>query len=87
MTQKIYLEIKKLCHHQTFFLLKNIFKVALHNLFYVFILFNTVSYLKLNLKLDIDPKMCILKTCKKFGKPGKNLEKTSGNPDHMKIKT
>ena len=24
--------------------------------------------------------MCTFKTWKKFGKPGKNLEKTSGNP-------
>ena len=37
------------CHYQKFFLLKNIFKVALQYLFNVFILFNTVSYLKLKI--------------------------------------
>ena len=66
-----------------FFLLKNTFKVALQYLSNVFILFKTVSYFKLNFKLKIDHKMCtfksleeIWKTWKKFGKPGKNLEKT-----------
>ena len=60
--------MKLFCHHQHF-LLKNTFKEALHYLFNVFILFNTVS----NLKLKIDPKMCtfrnmekILKTWRKF---------------------
>ena len=33
------------------FLLKNTFKVALHNIFNVFILLGEVSYLKLNFKL------------------------------------
>ena len=31
-----------------------------------FILFNTVSYLKLNFKLKIDPKMCTFKNLEKF---------------------
>ena len=48
-----------------------------------FILFNTVSYIEINLKLKIDPKMCTFKTWKKFGKPGKSLEKTSGNPENI----
>ena len=50
-------------------LTKNIFKVALQYLFNIFLLFNTVSYIK----LKVEPKMCIFKTWK-------NLEKISGNP-------
>ena len=46
--------IKK-CIHQ-FFFIKNIFKVALPCLFDDSILLNTVSYLKIKLKLKIDPK-------------------------------
>ena len=49
------------------------FEVALQYLFNVFILFNTVSYIEIILKLKIDPKMCtfknleaIWKTWKKF---------------------
>ena len=41
------------CHHQQFFLSKNIFKAALPCLFNGFILFNTVFNLKV---LKIDPK-------------------------------
>ena len=58
-----------------FFLLKNKSKLTLQYLFYFFILYNTVSDIKFNFKLKIDPKMCtfknldeILKTFKKFGK-------------------
>ena len=47
------------------FLLKNTFKVTLQYLFNVFILFNTVSYIEINLK--VNPKMCTFK----------NLEETS----------
>ena len=47
------------------FLIKNIFKVALHFLFNVFILFNTVSYIEITLKLKIDPKMCTFKNLEK----------------------
>ena len=64
------------CHQQKFFLSKNIFKVALQYLFNGFILFKTVFNLKL---LKIDPKCVFLKTWKKFGKPGKYIEKMSGN--------
>ena len=46
-----------------------------------FLLFYTVSFIKLDFKQKIDPKMCILKTQKKFGKPGKKFQKTSGNLD------
>ena len=70
MTQKF---DKKICHYQTFFKLKNTFKVVLQYLFNVFILCNTVCYLKLNFKRKIDPKMRpfknreeILKTWRKF---------------------
>ena len=61
-----------------YFLLKKKFiekhkKVTLHNLQNFFILFNTFSYIKLNFKLNLDPKMCtfnnleeIWKTWKKF---------------------
>jgi len=62
------------------FLLKNFFKVALHYLFNVFLLFNTVSHLKLNFKLKKDPKMCTFKNLKEIWKPGKKFEKISGNP-------
>ena len=54
------------CHHQIFLLLENTFKVTLQYLFNAFILFNTVSYIKLNFKLKIDPKM----------RTFKNLEET-----------
>ena len=49
-----------------FFLLKNIFKVALQHLFNNFILLNTVFNLKLNFKLKVDPKCVLLKAWKKF---------------------
>ena len=48
------------------FLSKNIFKLALQYLFNDFILFNAVSYLKLNFKLKIDPKMCTFKNLEKI---------------------
>ena len=62
------------------FLLKNIFKVALQCLFNVFILFNTASYLKLNFKLKIEPKMCTFKNLEENRKIWEKIEKTSGNP-------
>ena len=53
---------KKILSSSNFFKLKkNIFKVALQYLFNVVILLNTVSYLKLNLRLKIDPEICIFK--------------------------
>ena len=39
-----------------------------------------VFNLKLNFKLKKDQKYVLLKTWKKFSKPGKNFEKTSSNP-------
>ena len=60
------------CRHHKTFLLKNLFKVILQYLINVFILFNTIFYIKLKFKLKIDPKMRtfknleeILKTWKK----------------------
>ena len=55
---------KKFCHHQTFFLLKNTFEVALQYLLNVYILFDTVTFLKFKLKLDSKIGTC------------KNLEET-----------
>ena len=49
-------------------LLKNIFKLALQYLFNVFILFNTGSYLKLNFKLKIEPKICTFKNVEEIWK-------------------
>ena len=49
-------KIKIFCHHQKYFF-KNTSKVTLQYLFNVFVLFSPVSYLKLNFKLKIDPKM------------------------------
>ena len=49
-----------------FFLLKNTFKVTLKYLNNVFKLFNTVSYIKLNFKLKIDPEICSFKNLEEF---------------------
>ena len=57
---------KNFCHHQFFIILKYSFKVALQYVFNVFILFNTVSHLKLNSKLKLDPKMCAFKNLENF---------------------
>ena len=38
-------------------LIKKTFKVTLQYLFNVFIQFNTVSFIKVNFELEIDPKM------------------------------
>ena len=62
-------------------LLRNTYKVTLQYLFNVFILFNTVSYFKFNLKLKIDLKCVLLKICKKFENPLKIKKKTNGNPE------
>ena len=48
-----------------FFLLEKLSKVALQYLFNKFILFNTVSHIKLNFKLKVYPKLW-----GKFKKPG-----------------
>ena len=58
------------------------FKVALQYLFNVFILFNTVSYLKLNFKLKVDPKMCIFNNLEEIWKTWKKFLKTSGNSEY-----
>ena len=69
------------CHHQNFYMLKNINKAALLYLFNVFIQFNTISYIKLNLKLKIDSKMCTFKDLEEIWNTWKNFRKTSGNFD------
>ena len=66
-----------------FFSLTNTFEVALQYLFNVFILFNTVFYLKFNFKLKIDPKICTFKNLEEILKTWKNFEKTSGNPGNV----
>ena len=48
------------------FLLKNTYKVNLQYLFNVVVLFITVSYIKLNFKLKINPKMCTFKNLEFF---------------------
>ena len=79
MTQKISHIDKNVFHHQHF-LLKNTFKVALEYLFNVFILFKTVSYLKLNLKLKVDPKMCTFKNLEEIFKTWKKIAKNIWQP-------
>ena len=81
MTQKICYIDKKFLSSSNNFLFENTFKVALQYLFNVFILLNIVSYLKLNFKLEIDPKMCIFKNLEEVFKVLKYFEKTSDNPD------
>ena len=61
------------CYHQKSFLLKNALKLTLQYLFNVYILFNTVSCIKLNFKLNKDPEMCTSKNLEEFGKPGKKF--------------
>ena len=63
--------MKIFCHHQIFFLSYNISKVALKFLFNVFILFNTVSYIKFNFKQKIDPKICTFKNLEEIWKTWK----------------
>ena len=53
MTQKISYINKKFLSSSKFFLFENTFKVALQYLFNVFMVFNTVFYLKLNFKLIV----------------------------------
>ena len=48
--------------------------------------FKKVFYLKLNLKLKIDPKACKFKNLKITLKPEENLLKPIGNPVNFKQK-
>ena len=75
---------KKILSSLSIFLTKNIFKVASQYLFNVFILFNTVSYLKHNFKLQIGPKMCTFKNLEEIWNTWKKFEKVSGNPPNIK---
>ena len=56
------------------FLLKSTEEVILQYLFNVFILINTVSYIKLKFKLKIDPNICTLNTRKKILKKSGNFD-------------
>ena len=58
---------------------KTIFKVALHFLIIVVILFNTFFYPEINFIPKIDSKTCTYKTLKKIIKHGRNFSKTFGN--------
>ena len=73
LTQQLYHVNKIFLSSSNFFFIKNYFKVTPHYVFNVFILTNTVSYIKLNFKLKIDPKKRTfnLKTWKTFWKPEK----------------
>ena len=63
-----------------FFLLKNTFKVTLQHLLNVFVLFNTVSFIEINLKLKIDPKMFTFKNLEEIWKTWKNFRKNEWQP-------
>ena len=58
------------CHHQSFFLLKNI-KVAFQNIFNVIIVLSTVFNLKLSSELKVDPKTFTLKTLEEISQKKK----------------
>ena len=79
--KKTILQIRFFWDSSKTFFIKNIFKVVLQYLFNVFIQFDIVFNLRL---LKIDQKCAYLKTWKKYGKPGKNLDKMSGNPVYQK---
>ena len=48
--------------------------------FQCFILFNTFSYIKLNFRLKINPKMYTVKNLEEIRKTWKKILKTSSNP-------
>ena len=74
LTKKFFDDDKKnLSIGQNFFVIKNTFKANLHDIFNVFILFNTVSQIKLSFRLKIYPKLCTFKNLEEF-------LKASGNP-------
>ena len=59
---------------------KKTFKVTLQHLLNVFVLFNTVSFIEINLKLKIDPKMFTFKNLEEIWKTRKKFGKMSVNP-------
>ena len=71
--ETVNLSCKHFCHHQKISFLKTHLKNF--SVSYVLILFNRVSYIKLNFNLKVDPKCVFLKTWKKFGKPRIILKK------------
>ena len=48
-------------------------------------LYYLAQFLIFNFQLKLTQKCVLLKTWKKFGKPGNNFEKTGGNPVFIKI--
>ena len=67
------------------FFFLNPYKVTLQHLLNVFVLFKTVSFIEINLKLKIDIKMFTFKNLEEIWKTWKNFEKTSGNPAYKKF--
>ena len=61
-------------------------KNALQYLFNIFILFKTIFCLKFSFILKLDKKLVLLKTWKKFRKPGVIFLKIFGNPVFYKKK-
>ena len=80
MAQKAYQINNFFCHHHKTFLLKNTFKVTLQYLINVFILTNTVSYIKFNFKLKIGPEICSFKNLEEILKTLKKLTKYEWQP-------
>ena len=74
MTQKIFHINKKILSPS------NTFKVAFRYFKNIFMSFFTVSYIKLNFKLKLDPRMYTLKILEEILEIWKNLPKTFGNP-------
>ena len=58
-------------------LFKNLIEITLQTLFNIFLLFNTVPYIKLNFKLKIDPKMYTFKNLEEIWKTWKKIGKTN----------
>ena len=80
MTQKIYHINNIILSSSKNFLLKNTFKVTLQHLLNVFVLFNTVSFIEINLKLKIDPKMFTFKNLEEIWKTWKKFRKNEWQP-------
>ena len=60
--------------------MKNTFKVALQYPFNVLIVFKTVSYFKLILKLKVDPKKCTFKNLEEIRRTWKRFGKNDWQP-------
>ena len=73
MTQKIYPIIDNFFVIIKFFFVKKHIQYNFSNIFNVFILFNTVSYLKFNLKLKINGTMRTFKNLEEILKTWKKI--------------